>query len=100
MVHDTNEASPFYYLCCMIKTIPQHPEVLQEIERLKLFFETNPILIKEWNDECISVKNIPEFIRLELNAAKTFNPAHFFNPPLNRLQRLEQVILNQTTIKA
>ena len=79
--------------------MPQNAETLLEIERLKLFFETNPILIKEWNDGCTSVKNIPEFIRLELNAARTFNPAHFFNPPLSRLQKLEQVILGQTTIR-
>lgn len=83
----------------MIKVLPQHPEVLQEVERLKHFFETNPILIKEWREGCIIVKNIPEFIRLELNAARTFNPAHFFNPPLNRLKQLEQAILNQTIVK-
>jgi hypothetical protein len=83
----------------MIKALPQHPEILQEVERLQHFFETNPILIKEWNEGCMSVKNIPEFIKLELNAARTFNPGHFFNPPLNRLNQLEQAILNQTTIK-
>ena len=83
----------------MIKTLPQHPEVLQEIERLKHFFETNPILIKEWHEGCMVVKNIPEFIKLELNAARTFNPAHFFNPPLSRLKQLEQAILNQANIK-
>jgi hypothetical protein len=83
----------------MIKVLPQHPEVLEEVERLQQFFETNPILIKEWEEGCMSVKNIPEFIRLELNAARTFNPAHFFNPPLTRLKQLEQAILNQTTSK-
>jgi len=81
----------------MIKMIPQHPDVLKEADRLQLFFETNPILIKEWREGCMHIKNIPEFIKLELNAARTFNPMHYFNPPLNRLKQLEQAILNQTT---
>ena len=81
----------------MIKVIPQHPDVLKEADRLQLFFETNPILIKEWREGCMHIKNIPEFIKLELNAARTFNPMHYFNPPLNRLKQLEQAILNQTT---
>ena len=83
----------------MIKVLPQHPDVLKEAERLQLFFETNPILIKEWREGCMYVKDIPEFIKLELNAARTFNPAHFFNPPLNRLKQLEQAVLNQTAFK-
>ena len=44
------------------------------------------------------VKDIPEFIRLELNAAATFNPKHPFNPPLKRLQQLEQTIRTQLNI--
>jgi hypothetical protein len=83
----------------MIKVLPQHPEVLQETNRLQLFFETNPILIKDWRDGCMFVKDIPSFIKLELNAARTFNPSHFFNPPLNRLKKLEQAILTQTVSK-
>lgn len=80
----------------MIKVLPQHPEVLQEANRLQQFFETNPILIKEWRVGCMYVKDISAFIKLELNAARTFNPSHFFNPPLNRLKQLEQAVLNQT----
>jgi len=83
----------------MIKVLPQHPEVLQEADRLQQFFETNPILIKEWREGCMFVRDIPAFIKLELNAARTFNPSHYFNPPLNRLKQLEQAILNQTVSK-
>lgn len=83
----------------MMKVLPQHADVLKEVDRLELFFETNPILIKEWKEGCMTVKNIPEFIKMELNAARTFNPMHFFNPPLNRLKQLELVILHQTEIK-
>lgn len=80
----------------MIKVVQQHPEVIKEADRLKVFFETNPILIKEWKEGCMLVKDIPAFIDMELNAARTFNPTHYFNPPLKRLQLLEQAILNQT----
>lgn len=79
----------------MQKQVSQHPEVLIEIARLKLFFETTPILIKEWRDGCMIVKDIPKFMQLELNAAATFNPLHFFNPPLKRLQMLEEAVKNQ-----
>ncbi|MBT2561335.1 hypothetical protein J7E50_10875 [Pedobacter sp. ISL-68] len=79
----------------MQKDTPQHPEVLQEVARLKEYFDTTPILIKEWRQGCMVVKDIPEFIKLELNAAATFNPKHPFNPPLRRLQQLEQSIRNQ-----
>jgi|GEM_PF-1576457 len=79
-----------------LKQVPQHPEVLQEVERLRHFFETTPILLREWRNGCMIVKDIPAFIRLELNAARTFNPSHYFNPPLRRLQLLEQAIRNQT----
>jgi hypothetical protein len=80
----------------MIKVLPQHPDVLKEADRLQHFFETNPILLGEWREGCMLIKDIPEFIKLELNAARTFNPGHFFNPPLNRLKQLEQAVLNQT----
>ena len=80
----------------MIKQIPQHPEVLKEAERLQHFFETHPILINEWIEGCMRVTDIPAFISLELHAARTFNPTHYFNPPLRRLQQLEQAIKNQT----
>lgn len=80
----------------MIKTVPQHPEVLKETERLQLFFETNPILLREWISGCMVIKDIPAFIKMELTAARTFNPSHFFNPPLKRLQQLEQAVLHQT----
>lgn len=80
----------------MIKVVPQHPEVLKEAERLQHFFQTTPILIKEWKEGCMQVKDIPAFIEMELNAARTFNPNHFFNPPLKRLQQLEKAILHQT----
>lgn len=79
----------------MIKVVPQHPEVLKEADRLQHFFETHPILIKKWKEGCMQVKDIPSFINMELNAARTFNPTHYFNPPLKRLQQLEQAILNQ-----
>lgn len=79
-----------------LKQIPQHPEVLKEVERLQHFFETTPILLREWREGCMIVKDIPAFIRLELNAARTFNPAHYFNPPVRRLQQLEKAIQNQT----
>ena len=80
----------------MIKAVPQHPEVLKEADRLQHFFETNPILIKEWRNGCMLVADIPAFIKMELTAARAFNPSHFFNPPLKRLQQLEQAIQNQT----
>lgn len=80
----------------MIKQLAQHPEVLKEAERLQHFFETTPLLLKEWKEGCMLVKDIPEFISLELHAARTFNPAHYFNPPLRRLQQLEKAIRNQT----
>lgn len=82
----------------MQKDPSQHPEVLKEIIRLKEYFDTTPILIKEWWEGCMIVKDIPEFIRLELNAAATFNPKHPFNPPLKRLQQLEQSIRDQLNI--
>jgi hypothetical protein len=82
----------------MQKDLPQHPEVLKEIARLKEYFETTPILIKDWKEGCMVVKDIPEFIRLELNAAATFNPRYPFNPPLKRLQQLEHSIRQQLTI--
>ena len=82
----------------MQKDTPQHPEVLKEVQRLKEYFETTPILIKEWREGCMVVKDIPAFIKLELNAAATFNPKHPFNPPLRRLQQLEQTIKNQLNI--
>ncbi|WP_118952347.1 DUF6965 family protein [Taibaiella helva] len=80
----------------MIKQHPQHPEVLKEADRLQHFFDTTPILIQEWREGCMFVRNIPEFIHMELHAARTFNPTHYFNPPLRRLQQLEKAILNQT----
>lgn len=80
----------------MIRQVPQHPEVLKEADRLQHFFETNPILLREWREGCMLVRNIPEFINMELHAARTFNPVHYFNPPLRRLQQLEQAIRNQT----
>ena len=82
----------------MQKDLPQHPEVVKELARLKEYFETTPILLKEWREGCMVVKDIPEFIRLELNAAATFNPKHPFNPPLKRLQQLEQTIRMQLNI--
>jgi hypothetical protein len=84
----------------MIKQLPQHPEVLKEADRLQHFFETNPILIREWREGCMLVKDIPEFISLELHAARTFNPSHYFNPPLRRLQQLEKAIVNQVSASA
>ncbi len=84
----------------MIKQLPQHPEVLKEADRLQHFFETNPILIREWKEGCMLVKDIPEFISLELHAARTFNPSHYFNPPLRRLQQLEKAIVNQVSASA
>lgn len=80
----------------MIKQQPQHPEVLKEADRLQHFFETTPILLREWKEGCMYIKNIPEFIAMELHAARTFNPAHYFNPPMRRLQQLEKAILSQT----
>ncbi|KAA5532624.1 hypothetical protein F0919_17740 [Taibaiella lutea] len=81
----------------MQKQVPQNPEVISEVARLKEFFETTPILIKEWREGCMVVKDIPKFIQLELNAAATFNPQHPFNPPLKRLLLLEQAVRNQIT---
>lgn len=80
----------------MIKQQPQHPEVLKEVDRLQHFFETTPILLREWKEGCMRIKNIPEFVAMELHAARTFNPAHYFNPPMRRLQQLEKAILSQT----
>lgn len=79
----------------MQRDIQQEPEVLAEINRLKVFFETTPILLKKWREGCMLVKDIPGFIELELNAAKTFNPKHPFNPPLKRLQQFEKAVRNQ-----
>ncbi len=88
-----------YYICSMQQSVPQSPEVLNEIERLKVFFETHPILLREWKEGCMMVKDIPQFIQLQLNAAATFNPQHWFNPPLKRLQRLEEAIRNQVSAR-
>jgi hypothetical protein len=85
------------YLCFMAKDIPQHQEVLAEVAILKEFFQTTPILFKTWKNGCINVSDIQEFIRLELNSAATFNPNHYFNPPLQRLQALEKDVRNQLT---
>jgi hypothetical protein len=79
----------------MIKVAQQHPEVLKEADRLQHFFQTHPILLPEWKEGCMHIKDIPYFIDMELNAARAFNPAHYFNPPLKRLQQLEQAVLNQ-----
>lgn len=79
----------------MQKEQKQHPEVLAEVARLRHFFETTPILLKEWKEGAMLVKDIPEFIKLQLHAAETFNPKHWFNPPLKRLQQLEQAVKNQ-----
>ncbi|WP_162903030.1 DUF6965 family protein [Taibaiella koreensis] len=53
------------------------------------------ILIPEWPGGRMVVKNIPEFIRLELNILATFNSCHLFNLPLKRLQQIERAIQNQ-----
>jgi len=81
----------------MQKDTPQHSEVLAEVARLKHFFETTPILLKEWREGAMIVRNIPEFIKLELHAATHFNPKHPFNPPLKRLQQFEKAVRNQIT---
>jgi hypothetical protein len=73
----------------------QSAALLAEVARLKNFFDTTPILLKEWREGCMLVKDIPNFIELELNAAKTFNPKHPFNPPLKRLQQFELAVRNQ-----
>jgi hypothetical protein len=80
-----------------VKTLPQHPEVLTEVARLKTLFETTPILLREWKEGCMVVADIPAFVELELNAALTFNPSHYFNPPLERLRQLEHAVRNQIT---
>lgn len=82
----------------MIKVLSQHPEILKEADRLEHFFQTHPILIKEWKEGCMNVKDIPAFIDMELNAARSFNPGHYFNPPIKRLQQLEQAVLHQTGV--
>lgn len=79
----------------MHKEQKQHPEVLEEVARLKHFFETTPILLKEWKEGAMLVKDIPEFIKSELFAAEHFNPNHWFNAPLKRLQQFEQAVINQ-----
>lgn len=78
-----------------MSNMQQTPEILEEIKRLQHYFETTPILLKEWKEGCMLVKDIPTFINAQLNAAATFNTAHYFNPPLLRLQQLEQAIKNQ-----
>ncbi|MFT4061929.1 MAG: hypothetical protein QM642_06190 [Edaphocola sp.] len=80
----------------MQKNTPQHADVIGEVERLKHFFRTTPILIKEWHENGMVVHDIPAFVEAELRAALTFNPTHYFNPPLLRLQLLEQAIRKQT----
>ncbi|WP_078671078.1 DUF6965 family protein [Chitinophaga eiseniae] len=79
----------------MQKETAQHREVLAEIARLKEFFETTPILLKEWKEGAMIVKDIPEFLKLELHAAAHFNPKHPFNPPLKRLLQFEIAVRNQ-----
>jgi len=86
------------YLRAMQKTVSQDPAVIAEVTRLKHFFETTPILLQEWREGCMLVKDIPEFIKLELNAAATFNPSHPFNPPLKRLQQFEKAVRNQIKV--
>lgn len=73
----------------------QNQEVIEEIKRLNYFFETTPILIREWKEGCMLVRDIPAFIKAQVNAALTFNTTHYFNPPLMRLQQLEQAVKNQ-----
>ena len=82
----------------MQKSTKPDPAILAEVERLKQYFETTPVLIKEWREGCMLVREIPEFIELELNATATFNPNHPFNPPLKRLQQLEKAIQSQLTL--
>lgn len=82
----------------MQKDMKQDSAILAEVERLKKYFETTPILIKEWREGCMLVRDIPTFIKMELVAAAAFNPNHPFNPPLKRLQQFEKAVQNQLTI--
>jgi len=43
----------------------------------------------------MTVADIPKFINSQLVAAKGFSEKKDFNPPLARLQELEQAIINQ-----
>jgi len=73
----------------------QSKEALDELKRLKEFFETTPILIKEYKTTYFKVSDIPLFINSELVAAASFSSKNSFNPPLSRLQELEKAIRNQ-----
>ena len=66
-----------------------------ELNRLETFFKTTPILIKEYKNSFMTVADIPKFINSQLVAAKGFSEKKDFNPPLARLQELEQAIINQ-----
>jgi len=92
------EFSVILYFRTMTKEISQSKVILEEIKRLKEFFETTPILIKEYKTSFFTVPDIPFFINSELKSAASFNSKNDFNPPLQRLQDLEVVILNQITV--
>jgi hypothetical protein len=69
-----------------------------EIARLEEFFKTTPILIKEAHlGPGIIIKDIPLFIDSHLARAKRQLDSRLREPVIERLQKLEEVIRNQTT---
>lgn len=75
----------------------QSKAVIDELARLKTFFDTTPILIKEWKTSYFVVRDIPLFLEAQFQAAYAFSPKADFNPPLTRLQEFEKVVRNQLT---
>ena len=69
--------------------------VQAELNRLEEFFKTTPILIKEYSNSYMTIADIPKFIEAQVIAAKGFSEKKEFNPPIARLQELEQAIRNQ-----
>ena len=67
-----------------------------EIDRLEKFFRETPILIKEYKNGHSIITDIPKFIDSHLSAAKANLGNMWFERYLNRLQELEQAIINQT----
>ena len=75
----------------------QSKAVTDELVRLKAFFDTTPILIKEWKTSYFVVRDIPLFLEAQFKAASAFSSKADFNPPLSRLLEFEKAVRNQLT---
>lgn len=75
----------------------QSKALTDELARLKTFFDTTPILIKEWKTSYFIVQDIPLFLDAPFQAVYAFSAKADFNPPLSRLLEFEKAIRNQLT---